>query len=63
MNRPVVRAEAWRKHRCPCGALLGIQHQGALHVKYKQFVATVRGLVDVSCPRCGCLSTLSSSSQ
>jgi hypothetical protein len=59
MTGPIVRTG--HCHRCECGTLLCIEHEGALHLKYKQFSATVRGVVDMPCRRCGRMATLASS--
>jgi hypothetical protein len=40
------------EHRCRCGTLLGVQHEDALHLRYKQFFAAVCGRADVRCRRC-----------
>ncbi len=58
MTAPLVRTE----HRCGCcRTLLGVRQGGAVHLKYKDFYATVRsGVVDVFCRRCRKLVTLGS---
>ena len=44
---------AGREWRCSCGALLGMKCGAELHIKYKEFCATVRGRATVRCRRCG----------
>ena len=44
---------AGREWRCSCGALLGMKYGAELHIKYKEFCATVRGRASVRCRRCG----------
>jgi hypothetical protein len=60
MTGPLVRTTEY-SHRCQCGTLLCIERQGALHLKYKQFSATVHGVVDMPCRRCGRPATIASS--
>ena len=43
---------------CPCGVLLGVVQNGALHLKYKEFRAIVRGQADVTCRVCGHVETV-----
>jgi hypothetical protein len=40
-------------HCRACGALLGVEHRGELHIKYKEAQYFVRGHCRHDCRRCG----------
>jgi hypothetical protein len=50
MKGSTVQGREWR---CTCGSLLGMRSGDALHIKYKEFSAVLRGTASVRCRRCG----------
>jgi hypothetical protein len=55
-QRSLTRARPWRCHACR--ALLGVEHDGELHVKYKEVQHWIRGRCRHVCRRCGAMNTL-----
>ena len=48
-----------RPWRCrACAALLGMERDGELHVKYKEAVYSIRGQCRHGCRRCGAMNVL-----
>ena len=40
--------------RCPtCGALLGVEQEGWLHIRFKTSKVSAQGVITVTCRRCG----------
>jgi len=57
-RRPFATPAA-RHWRClACGALLGVERDGELHVKYKEAQYWIRGHCRHACRRCGAMNTL-----
>jgi hypothetical protein len=51
-----LTTQPWRCHGC--GALLGIEQGGELHVKYKELQHWITGRCRHLCRRCGAMNTL-----
>lgn len=49
----MTRGPAPSEWRCPtCRALLGVEREGALHLRYKDAIYVARGPVRAVCRRC-----------